>query len=186
MNGRVLLGWAVVALVAGCPRQQEVKQRAQLRDVSGSTVQVIPAEGQLPYCLVFTISENKVVRQLTMNRDNKSVKCEAGQPIGRVSFRIPREEGKVKVLVFFSDQKLNAGSVAEQIYELTAEGKKFFAYDLRLPGNVNTETIDFEPAEDVPTVSGEAVGQGGALASDAGAPPPPPAPPPADAGDGGK
>jgi len=150
----MVVGCAAGALLLGCPSQPEAKHRAMLRNVGGSTMQVVPAEGQLPYCLVFTISESKVVRQLTMNRGNESVKCNPGQPIGNVSFRVPREEGKVKVLVFFSDRKLNAGSLAQQIVELSAEGKNFYAYDLRLPGDVNTETIDFEPTEDVPTVSG--------------------------------
>ena len=125
MKPGILVGSLLLALVVvGCPAPPEVKHKAELRNVSGSTIQVVPAEGQLPYCLVFTISEGKVVRQLTMNRDNKSVKCEAGQPIGNVSFRVPKEEGKVRVLVFFSDRRLNAGSLAQQIYELASEGKQ--------------------------------------------------------------
>lgn len=192
MKPGILLGSSLLALVvAGCPAPPEVKHKAELRNVGGSTIQVIPAEGQLPYCLVFTISEGKVVRQLTMNRDNKSVKCEGGQPIGNVSFRVPKEEGKVKVLVFFSDRRLNAGSLAQQIYELASEGKQFYPYDLRLEGDVRIETLEFEPSEEVPTVSGQAVGKGGATATaadtgggpggtnqDAGGPPP--------AKDGGK
>ncbi|HZN95745.1 MAG TPA: hypothetical protein VFB81_23690 [Myxococcales bacterium] len=193
MKAWIALGCALAVLLCGCPAQQEVKRRAELRNVGGSIMQVVPTEGQLPYCLVFTISEGKVVRQLTMNRENKSVKCEAGQPIGGVSFRVPREEGKVKVLVFFSDRKINAGSLAQQVVELSAEGKNFYAYDLRLPGDVNTETLEFEPVEDVPTISGEAIGKSGAAADggggeagDAGAAATPPPPAPAGGKDGGK
>jgi len=166
--GILLVGFALAALVVGCPAAPEAKRKAELRNVGGSTIQVIPSEGQHPFCLVFTISEGKVVRQLTMNRDNKSVKCEAGQPIGNVSFRVPKEEGKVKVLVFFSDRRLNAGSLAQQIYELASEGKQFYPYDLRLEGDVKVETLEFEPSEDVPTVSGEPVGKGGTVAGEDG------------------
>jgi len=174
MKPEIVVGCALGALlVAGCPAPPEVKHKAELRNVGGSTIQVIPTENQHPYCLVFTISEGKVVRQLTMNRDNKSVKCETGQPIGNVSFRVPKEEGKVKVLVFFSDRRLNAGSLAQQIYELASEGKQFYPYDLRLEGDVKIETLEFEPTEEVPTVSGEPVGKGGATAT------------PADTGGGG-
>lgn len=186
MKPSIVVGCALGALVvAGCPAPPEVKHKAELRNVGGSTIQVIPTESQLPYCLVFTISEGKVVRQLTMNRDNKSVKCEAGQPIGNVSFRVPKEEGKVKVLVFFSDRRLNAGSLAQQIYELASEGKQFYPYDLRLEGDVRIETLEFEPSEEVPTVSGEAVGKGGTVAGeDAGNPGK--GPPPSTGKDGGK
>src|SRR3954470_65891 len=168
MKPGIAVGVVLGALLSACPAPPEVKHKAELRNVGGSTIQVIPAEGQLPYCLVFTISEGKVVRQLTMNRDNKSVKCEAGQPIGNVSFRVPKEEGKVRVLVFFSDRKLQAGSLAQQIYELASEGKQFYPYDLRLAGDVKVETLEFEPAEEMPTVSGEAVGKGGTVAGEDG------------------
>jgi len=167
MRPGIVVSCALVALVVGCPAPQEVKHKAELRNVGGSTIQVVPSEGQLPYCLVFTISEGKVVRQLTMNRDNKSVKCEAGQPIGNVSFRVPKEEGKVKVLVFFSDRRINAGSLAQQIYELASEGKQFYPYDLRLEGDVRIETLEFEPVEEVPTVSGQTVKPGADTAAPA-------------------
>ena len=81
------------------------------------------------------------------------------------------------MLVFFSDRRLNAGSLAQQIYELASEGKQFYPYDLRLEGDVKVETLEFEPSEEVPTVSGEAVGKGGTVAEDGGTPgkgPPPP------------
>ncbi|HEY8207930.1 MAG TPA: hypothetical protein VIG99_10650 [Myxococcaceae bacterium] len=173
MKPGIAVGFTLGALLLACPAPPEVKHRAELRSAGGSTIQVIPAADQLPYCLVFTISEGKVVRQLTMNRDNKSVKCEANQPIGNVSFRVPKEEGKVKVLVFFSDRKLQAGSLAQQIYELAAEGKPFYPYDLRLAGDVKIETLEFEPTEEMPTVSGEAVQPGATAAT------------PADTGGGG-
>lgn len=194
MKLEVLVVMGMAALVAGCPGKPEMKKRAELRSTGGSTMEVVPTEGQLPFCLLFTISETKVVRQLTMNRANMSVPCEAGKPIGNVSFRVPKEEGKVKVLVFFSDRKLNAGSVAQQIYELTGDGKTFYAYDLRLPGDVKTESIEFEPKEETQVVEGDVV-RGEIASPDGGAPPsepadagasatppgPPPAPPPAPA-----
>jgi len=72
MQRRVLAGVALSALLFGCPAPQEVKHRAEVRNAGGGAFELVPTEGQLPYCIVFTISEKKVIRQLTMNRDNKS------------------------------------------------------------------------------------------------------------------
>jgi hypothetical protein len=149
-------------------------------------IELVPSEGVPPFCVVFTITENsKIIRQLTMNRRNDSFRCQPGTPIGNVTFRIPADEGPVKVYVFFSDQRLNAGSIAQQLYELSSR-PTFNVLDLRAPGNVMSERFDFTPEAAAAPSEGEVVGAGGTLAEDAGAAaapvPPAPAPPPADAG----
>jgi hypothetical protein len=117
-------------------------QRVELRKLSGDTVQIVPTDDSLPYCLVFTHSD-KVTRQLTISKSNQSVKCPAGQAVLGQTYRIPAEEGPVKIHVFLSDQRLEAVSVADQITEM--DKPSFNPIDLRLPGRVVVQTLDFTP-----------------------------------------
>lgn len=159
----------VAAFVAACTENKPAAppHRVEVKRLTGSTMEVIPTEGQMPYCLVFTISDTGTVRQLTMNGQNKSVKCEAGQPIGNHAYRVPVGEGAVRVHVFFSDRKLEAGSVAQQIYELASTNPKFTVLDLRLPGDVRSESLEFQPQPEEAVATGEVIGKGG-VAADAG------------------
>lgn len=167
MNRFVLA--AGLILVIGCTggsNTQPVKKRAELRVLNGSTIEVAPTEGQLPFCLLFTITEHgkpPTIRQLTMTHENKSVPCEANRAIGGISYRIPIEEGKIRVLTFFSDRKLVAGSVAQQIYELASNNPRWNTLDLRLPGEVRVETLEFDPQPDRPSQSGGVVGSSGSV-----------------------
>ncbi|HZJ52774.1 MAG TPA: hypothetical protein VFD38_01440 [Myxococcaceae bacterium] len=149
-----MAGVALV-LLAGCTRSSTPIHRAELRRISGDAVQIIPSEGQLPYCLVFTHSEKGVVRQLTISKNNNSVKCDAGEPVLGQTYKIPMEEGPVKIQVFFSDQRLEAGSVANQLNEMTSPS--FNPIDFRLPGKVVVETIDFIPSESGAPTPGQLV-----------------------------
>lgn len=146
---------AVVALGAGCSEGPKTPQpkRAELRSLGGTTVEVVPQAGQLPYCLLYTLSEKGVVRQLTMTRENRSIKCDAGKPIANTSFRIPANEGKVRAYIIFSDDRIQAGPVAQQLYELK-DHERISAMDMRLPGRVFVETLDYSPQPDSPPVTG--------------------------------
>ncbi len=165
---------AVVAVVAaGCQEQQKpaVPTRAELKTVGGSTVEFIPKEGQNPYCLLYTVSEKGVIRQLTMTRENRSIKCEAGKRIYNSSFRIPVEEGKVRAYIFFSDQRIQAGSVAQQLLDLR-DKPRLTAMDFRLPGSVTVEMLEFTPQAGGEPVTGAVVGttditEGGANTAEA-------------------
>ncbi len=158
--------WALAVLVfgAGCTESPKPVQapRATLRSLGGSTVEVLPTEGQLPYCLLFTLSERGVIRQLTMTRENRSIKCDASKPIANTSFRIPANEGKVKAYVIYSDQRIQAGPVGEQLYELRAK-ERISAIDMRLPGRVFVETLEFTPKEDSAPVTGGVVDSTGEM-----------------------
>jgi hypothetical protein len=145
MNIRRVVFGVVLALLFACVRSSAPTQRVEIRRISGDTIQVIPSEGQMPYCLVLTHSGKGVVRQLTMSKNNVSVKCPAGEPILGQAYKIPVDEGPVKIHVFFSDQRLEAGSVANQLNEM--QSPSFSPIDLRLPGKVLVETIDFIPSE---------------------------------------
>lgn len=154
---------AVVCSVAACeaPKTDQTP-RAELKKLTGNTFELVPAEGQYPYCLAFTQSQAGVMRQLTMTHENKSMRCVAGEPIGKVSYRVPINEGRVKVHIFFSDQKLDAGSIARQLYEHKGD-PSFNPLDLRLPGSVFVHSIPFTPTqEDVAKVGGE-IGAGGEI-----------------------
>ena len=83
--------------------------------------------------------------QLTMSKNNVSVTCGAGEPVLGQAYRIPVDEGAVKFQIFFSDQRLEAGSVANQLNEQSL--RSFNPIDFRLPGKVVVETIDFIPSE---------------------------------------
>jgi len=155
---------AVVALFTGCRDggKEAAPKRAELRSLDGSIVEFVTQPGQLPFCLLFTVSEKGVVRQLTMTRKNVSIKCDPSMPIGRTTFRIPPEEGKVYAYIFYSDQKLVAGTVAQQIYE-HEQGGRLNAMNFRLPGKVQMETLEFTPQGGPAPMVGGRIGEGGAL-----------------------
>jgi hypothetical protein len=154
---------AVLVLVAGCTDDKNKggpPARAQLRKVSGSTIEIVPTEGQLPYCLVYTVSQKGIIRQLTMTRENRSIKCEAGRPIANASFRVPTQEGPVKVYILFSDQRVQAGSIAQQIMDKQNQ-ERMTAMDFRLPGQAFLERLEFTPEEGGTPVTGAVVAPSG-------------------------
>lgn len=154
---------AVLVLVAGCTDDKNKSgppARAQLRKVSGSTIEIVPTEGQLPYCLVYTVSQKGIIRQLTMTRENRSIKCEAGRPIANTSFRVPTQEGPVKVYILFSDQRVQAGSIAQQIMDKQGQ-ERMTAMDFRLPGQAFLERLEFTPEEGGTPVTGAVVDPSG-------------------------
>jgi hypothetical protein len=143
-------------LAAACKRPAPTPvHRMEIQTVTGNTVQFIPAVDQLPYCLIYTQSDKGVMRQMTLARSNQSVACAAGEPVLGLRFRIPADEGRVRVHVLFSDQRLQAAALAEQVVEMTSPD--FNPNDLRLPGRVVLETLDYVPTEEPATVVGEVV-----------------------------
>jgi hypothetical protein len=173
-----MIRWALalipLALLSSCsPPEGQGGRRAEIREVGPATLKLLPAAGQLPFCLVFTASERGVVRQLTMTEDGLSIPCKAGEPIGNVTYRIPPEEGKVRIYVVFSDQQMKAVPIATQIHELVRAGQPLTAMGLRAPGAVQIEALEFAPSAEAEPI----VVVGSAVAGDAGAPPTP-----ADAG----
>ncbi|NMO15540.1 hypothetical protein HPC49_07515 [Pyxidicoccus fallax] len=155
---------AAVALCAGCEgnKKEDRPTRAQLRRTGPATVEVVPTDGQLPYCMLYTVSEKGVIRQLTLTRENRSIRCDPKKPVANTSFRIPVQEGKVRMYIFFSDDRIPAGPVAQQLYDLRGQDR-INAMDLRLPGRVFVETLEFTPEESSPPVTGGVVGAGGEL-----------------------
>jgi len=169
-----IMGALVFALLCSCQStKQAPERRIDLISVGMSTVQLIPRANQPPYCLVFSVSEKGVVRQLTITDERVSVECPAGKPIGNVTFRLPPNEGKVRLYTIMSDRPLPSGPMATQFHDLVEENPNFRAMDLRAPGQVSIETIEYTPVEgpEPEVVMGSTVTDDGGLAPpDAGAP----------------
>src|SRR5690242_20451358 len=119
-----------------------VAHRVELRQ-EGDLLQLVPKDGNPPYCLVYSIAEGGTIRQLTMNEANESFECPPGAAIAKTGFRIPKKEGKARIYVIFSDQKLAAGTVAQQINDLGTPN--FSTLDLRVPGKAVSDVIEYTP-----------------------------------------
>ncbi len=157
MSRTLVVAVGAGVLLGGCskPTPAAPQHRMEIRTVTGNTVQFIPAPDQLPYCLIYTQSEKGVTRQMTMTQSNHSVPCPAGEPVLGRRFRIPADEGKVQVRVLFSDQRLDASTVASQVVDMATPA--FDPMDLRLPGRALLDSQEFLPTEELPPLVGEVV-----------------------------
>jgi len=168
MSRARLVALGATVLVGGCSKAPPAAPapRMEIRRVTGNTVQFIPAPDQLRYCLIYTTSEKGVTRQLTMTAGNTSVPCPPGDPVLGLRYRIPADEGRVRVHVLYSDQRLDAAQVALQVVEMVKP--TFNPMDLRVPGHVILDTQDFVPIEEPSPTVGEVLvtpRDGGALPS---------------------
>lgn len=156
---RALVLVSLVVVVTGCEKSTPPSaNRVTLRRTGGTTFQLLPSEGQLPYCLAYTVSRSGLTRQLTMSKSNQSFTCEANAAIGKRTFRVPQNEGPVKVHVLFTSQPINAASVSQDLLD-AKDRQALSVMNLRLPGKALLETIDFVPEEDVDPEVGEMLGQ---------------------------
>src|SRR5258706_14993215 len=138
------LWFALLLIGLGCKEPVKSAHRVELRKMKGELVELVPLAGTPPNCLAFSISQGGVVRQLTMNAENTSTDCAPGRPIGGEPFRIPAREGKVRIYVLFSDQQLEAQPIADQIHEFAGK-PDLTVLDLRAPGRVVTDMVEFTP-----------------------------------------
>jgi hypothetical protein len=136
-----------------------VAARAEARRTGGTTFELVPAPGQHPYCLAFTVSRSGLTRQLTMSSKNLSFECPAGRPVGQHAFKVPLGEGPVRVYVLFTSQPVNAASVSQQLLD-APDRQAVSVMHLRLPGAATLEALDFAPDEDVAPEVGGLVGPG--------------------------
>jgi hypothetical protein len=141
-----LAGLAVV-LVSACLTSEPVPARAEIRKTDASHVAIVPAKGQLPYCLVFAAGPDGVVRLQTVTYDDLSIECEAGEPIGGQVFDIPSHDDPFRLFVIFSDRTIQAASIAQQIRERLEDNAKITPMDLRAPGKVTMEVIEVLPSK---------------------------------------
>jgi len=162
-------GLCVLALlgVLGCKKDPPVEQpkRIELKSLGENRVEFIPAEGQFPYCHIFTRSDSGVLRQLTMTHDNLSLPCPAGEPVGRVTFRVPVDEGPITALVLFTDQQVNGSSMGLQLLDLPKDQAPG-AWNLRVPGRAVTEVLRFTPSADAAPEVGPDTTTGAPVGSD--------------------
>jgi hypothetical protein len=137
-----------LGLLAGCDKPAPppaTGPRVTLVQKGPSSIELIPAADQYPYCLAFTLADKGPIRLLTMTEDRMAPDCPAGQPILATSFRIPPREGKVKIFVVFSDRPLESDPIARQIDDLVHQKEALTAMDLRAPGRVAVDTLEFTP-----------------------------------------
>lgn len=143
-------------------------KRMEVVALTGNLVKFVPGPGQLPYCLIYTRGEKGITRQITMTHGAQSVACPAGQPVLGLTYKIPVPEGHVKVYTFFSDQRLTAPHLSEQIVDLEDEANPTIsAMNLRLPGRVILDVQDFTPKEDAEAL-GTLVSKDGGVSADGG------------------
>ncbi len=161
----LIAGLLLAAVACEKPSPGTAVKRAAISRTGGTTFEIVPAEGQYGYCLAYTVSRSGLTRQLTMSRRNQSYECAAGRPLGGHAYKVPLNEGPVRVFVFFTTQAVNAASVSQQILDAT-DRQSLSLMNMRLPGQAHLEVLDFAPEEDV------AAEVGGIVQPDAGAAPP--------------
>jgi hypothetical protein len=156
-------------LSAACSKPESTPvRRANLSRTGGTTFEILPTDSQQPYCLAYTVNRSGLTRLLTMSQTNQSFECAANRPIGGHAFKTPLNEGPVRVYLFFSSQRINAGSVSEQLLE-SPDRQALSLMSMRLPGNVALEALDFAPEEDVAPSMGEVLGEDAGIVPDGGA-----------------
>lgn len=148
----------LLLLGAACAQTKpaEPPRRAVLNRTGGTTFELVPSDGQHPYCLVYTVSKSGLTRLLTMSRRNESFECPPGQAIGAHAYRVPLDEGPVKVYLLFTSQPVSAASVSQQLLE-QRDRQRLSVMDMRLPGAAAMEVLEFVPEEDVAATLGEAL-----------------------------
>jgi len=133
--------------LVGCSKAEppERIQRVTLTQKSPITFELVPAPDQPPYCHVFTTTATGVIWLQTPTEDQLSIDCPAGEIITGVALRVPKREGKVNIYVIFSDRRLEGGPLQVQIQEMVQQMKPVSAVDLRAPGKVVVEKLEFMP-----------------------------------------
>ncbi|MET0595279.1 MAG: hypothetical protein ABW133_21445 [Polyangiaceae bacterium] len=137
------LAFSIAVLLLGCDNKPAAVHRVEIRKLPGDLVELVPKEGNPPYCLAYSIAEKGTIRQLTMNDANEAFECPAAEPIGKTTYRIPKKEGKAKIFVIFTDQKISSATLATQIGDLGTPS--FNALDLRVPGKAVSDVVEYEP-----------------------------------------
>lgn len=155
MRSLLIAGLLLGAVSCEKPQVAPTK-RATLNRTGGTTFEIVPTDGQHGYCLAYTVSKNGLTRQLTMSRTNQSYECAPGRPLGGHPYKVPLNEGPVKVFVFFTSQPVNAASVSQQILDAT-DRTALTLMNMRLPGQAHLEVLDFTPEEDVAPEVGKLV-----------------------------
>lgn len=153
----LLGGLALIACTT--PSAPAAAVRAEVRRTGSTTFELVPTQGQHPYCLAFTVSRGGLTRQLTMSSTNQSFECPAGQPVGEHAFKVPLNEGPVRVYVLFTSQPVNAASVSQQLLD-APDRQALSVMHLRLPGAATLEALDFAPEVEVAAEVGAPAGQG--------------------------
>jgi hypothetical protein len=131
-------------------------ERVRLNKTGAATFELIPQAQQLPYCLVYSVADTEVIRQLTMNSQNTSFECPSQIPVGRRPFKSVLKEGPVTIYVVQTSEVVRASVVTQQLVEAPRR-QAITAMDLRLPGQVTLERLRFVPEEEPSSTEGHVV-----------------------------
>ncbi len=96
-------------------------------------------------------SARPIAASFVSSRCRRRTKRSSATPISRSAARLtasPPEEGPVRIIVVFADQQIEATPIAAQVREISYKQRKVNGMDLRAPGTVTVESIDFLPAPD--------------------------------------
>ena len=148
MRTFLIAGLFLAAVACEKPGAAPPAKRASIARTGGTTFEIVPSEGQYPFCIAYTVSRSGLTRQLTMSRSNQSYECAAGRPVGGHAYRVPFNEGPVRIFVFFTTQAINAASISQQILD-APDRQTLSMMNMRLPGQGHLEVLEFTPEEDV-------------------------------------
>jgi hypothetical protein len=144
--------WVSLALLlVMCKKNDTVKESSRLNRVALTRIDreqfaLVPSEGQHPYCIVYSVSERGLIRQLTMPEDDQSLGCPANQPIGGTTYRVPAIDGKTRLFFLMSSTPLKVSSVTRQLLEVK-DKSGLNVFDFRLPGAATLDVVTFDPSE---------------------------------------
>jgi len=110
--------------------------------VNADEVEVLPRPGAPPKCVAFSVSDQGVVRTLAMAEDLFSLDCPPGKPIilGGKPLHVPANEGKARIIVVFSDERLEAARIQNQVWDLRQK-RELGPRDLRVPEHAIADVI---------------------------------------------
>jgi hypothetical protein len=146
-----------LGLLLGCQSVSKgPTERVRLNKTGAATFELIPHAQQLPYCLVYSVADTGVIRQLTMNSQNASFECPAQIPVGGRPFKCVVKEGPVTIYVVQTSEVVRAAVVTQQLVEAPRR-QAITAMDLRLPGQVTLERLRFAPEEELSGTEGHVV-----------------------------
>ena len=82
MRTFLIVGLCLASVACEKPGVTPSARRASISRTGGTTFEIVPSEGQYPFCIAYTVSRSGLTRQLTMSRSNQSYECAAGRPVG--------------------------------------------------------------------------------------------------------
>jgi hypothetical protein len=125
----------------GCKKAPLVHP-AEVRRVNADEIEIVPRPGAPPKCVAFSVSDQGVVRTLVMAEDIFSLDCPPGKPaaLDGKPIYVPANEGKARIIVVFSDERLEAARIQNQVWDLRQK-RDLGPRDIRVPEHAIADVI---------------------------------------------